>query len=77
MVNSKSNYDLDREIKIINDGIQYWKGFLDALLAVKEELFDHDKQVKYSEEMIVSYKERFRELKTKRKRENARKYKRS
>ena len=55
--------DRDRELKMVNDAIQYWKGFVDALAAVKEEkIADIDKQIEYGNGMLDTYKERLREL---------------
>lgn len=55
---------LKNEKSVVNDAIQYWKGFLDALMFLRKNSIEEiDAQIIKIEELIAVYKERLRVLK--------------
>ena len=69
--------DIEREIEVVLDAIQYWKGFFDALQWCKENLGQDlgnliDEQFTTSESMLDAYRQRLLSLKTKKEKNNAR-----
>lgn len=78
-------YDEDREKKVVNDAIQYWRGFSDALEWFREADTNRiDSKIIESKEMIEEYRDRLSALNRKtiaakkaKVRKNARRNKRS
>jgi len=68
----------DREVKIVNDAFQYWKGFVDALESLKK-IPDIEKQITLAKDTMEDYKDRLNDLRktAKRNNTNARRNKRT
>lgn len=65
------------ERAIINDGLQYFKGFLDALeFSRNKKLKEIDQKYIETEKMIEQYRERLFDLKKERNNASTKKYKR-